>query len=161
MNVEHPIRPLAADDRVELLALLDRCSADSLYERFLTHSPAAGPRHVESLFTDPWCYTAVAGRTRPIGFGSLFFADNGVAEVAILVADEHQGRGAGTRLADHLHQYAAARGVRRLELTILARNHRIAKLFRRCAPTIEFDRPDGGIVTATIGVVPAYELAAA
>lgn len=124
MNAEHQIRPLAGDDRAELLALLDRCSVDSLYERFLTHSPMAGPRHVDSLFADPRCYTAVTGLPKPIGFGSLFFADHGVAEV-------------------------------------LARNHRITTLFRRCTPMIEFDHPDGGVVTATIGVTAAYELAAA
>lgn len=161
MNGEHPIRPLAGADRAALLALLDRCSAGSLYERFLTHSPAAGPRHVDSLFADPWSYTVVIGHPKPIGFGSLFFAGHGVAEIALLVADEHQGRGVGTKLADHLHGHAAARGVRRLELTVLAHNHRITKLFRRCAPTIEFDHPDGGVVTGTIGVTPAYELAAA
>lgn len=99
---------------------------------------------------------------KPIGFGSLFFADRGVAEVALLVADEYQGRGFGTMLADHLYGHAAARGVRRLELTVLARNRRIAKLFRRCAPAIEFDRPDGGVLTATIAVaLPSCELAAA
>src|SRR5262245_4557049 len=157
--MEPQIRPLAGRHRAELLTLLDHCSADSLYDRFLTHSPAAGPRHVDALFADPRCYTAVVEQpSGPIGFGSLFFASGDVAEVALLVADEHQGRGVGIMLVDHLHEYAAAHGVRRLELTVLARNHRLARLFRRCA--IEFEPPDGGTVTATIQVAsPARELA--
>lgn len=79
------------------------------------------------------------------------------------MADGHQGHGVGTRLAEHLCGYAVARGVRRLELTALARNHRVARLFRRSAPAVEFDPPDAGIVTATIRLAPrrAYCLAAA
>jgi RimJ/RimL family protein N-acetyltransferase len=149
------LRPLAGEHRQGLLALLGGCSAESLYERFLTRNPTAGPRHVESLFTDLDSYTVVAERRQfggpeLIGFGSLFFAGGGDAEIALLVADGHQGYGTGTTLAAHLCGYAASRGVRRLELTVLARNHRIAKLFRRCAPSVEFDRPDAGVVTATI-----------
>ncbi len=83
-------------------------------------------------------------------FGSLFFHGWGGAEVALLVADDYQGQGIGTTLAEHLFEYAAARGIRRLELTALAGNHRIIRLFRRCAPTIEFDRPEAGTVTATL-----------
>jgi GNAT superfamily N-acetyltransferase len=156
------IRPLATGDRAALLALLDRCSAESLYQRFLTHSPTAGPRHVDSLFADPMSYTAVVELPIPIGFGTLFFADHGVAEVALLVADGFQGKGIGTTLADHLYGYAATQGVRRLELTVLADNHRIVKLFRRCAPTIEFEHAEAGTLTATIRVAqPAHALAAA
>jgi RimJ/RimL family protein N-acetyltransferase len=161
------LRPLAGEHRHGLLAMLGRCSAESLYERFLTRDPTAGPRHVESLFTDPDGYTVVAERRQfgdpeLIGFGSLFFA-GGDAEIALLIADGYQGYGTGTALAAHLCGYAASRGVRRLELTALARNHRIARLFRRCAPSIEFDRPDAGVVTATIRLATrsTNELAAA
>jgi hypothetical protein len=44
---------------------------------------------------------------------------------------------------------------------MLARNHRIAKLFRRYAADIEFDVPDAGTVTATVRLAPRYALAAA
>jgi GNAT superfamily N-acetyltransferase len=170
VSTEHRIRlrPLAGEHRQGLLALLGRCSAESLYERFLTRAPAAGPQHVESLFTDPDGYTVVAERRQfgggeLVGFGSLFFAGSGDAEIALLVSDGSQGHGIGATLAGHLCEYAAARGIRRLELTALARNHRIAKVFRRCAPTVEFDHPDAGVVTATIRLATrsTNELAAA
>ncbi len=168
-STDHPIRlrPLAGGHRQGLLALLGRCSAECLYERFLTRAPAAGRRHVDSLYADPDAYTVVAERRRSggelVGFGSLFFAGSHDAEVALLVADGYQGQGIGTRLAAHLCEYATARGVRRLELTALARNHRIARLFRRCAPTVEFDRPEAGVVTATVRLATrsTYALTAA
>jgi RimJ/RimL family protein N-acetyltransferase len=162
------LRVLAREHRQGLLALLDRCSERTLYERFLTHAPTAGPRHVDSLYDDPESHTVVVehrrfGTAELIGFGSLFFAGSGDAEVALLVADEYQGRGIGTRLAEHLCWYAAASGIRRLELTVLPHNHRIIRLFRRCAPTIEFDRPDAGSINATLRLAShsTYELTAA
>ncbi|HEY3002924.1 MAG TPA: GNAT family N-acetyltransferase [Kribbellaceae bacterium] len=162
------LRVLAGGHRQGLLALLDRCSEKTLYERFLSHAPTAGPEHVDALFADPQCHTVVVerrrfGGTELIGFGSLFFAGSGGAEIALLVADEYQGHGIGTMLAEHLCRYAAASGTRRLELTALARNHRIIRLFRRCAPTIDVDPPDAGTVTATVRLPSrsTYELAAA
>ena len=146
---------LRPEHRPAMLALLDRCSAASLYERFLTHAPAAGARHVESLFTDPDCHTfVVTHKWNLIAFGSLFITQSS-AEIALFVGDEHQGQGVGTLLAEHLCAYAATQGIRQLELTALARNHRIAKLFRRCAPTIRFDPPDAGVVTASIRLAPS------
>lgn len=153
---------LAGVHQAGLLALLDRCSAQTLYQRFLTYAPAAGHRHVESLFTDPLSHTVVAvSDTGPVGFGSLFL-DGDTAEVALLVADDEQGRGTGTQLAGHLCRYAVEAGVRRLELTALAHNHHIVRLFRRWAGAVTFGRPDAGTVTATIGLEPrsAYRLAA-
>ncbi len=156
MSTDTPLRlrVLAGEHRQGLLALLGRCSDETLYERFLTQAPAAGPQHVDSLFADPQCHTVVVKPRRCggklAGFGSLFFDGSGGAEVALLVADDYQGQGIGTTIVEHLCAYAAARGIRRLELTALAGNHRIIRLFRRCAPTIEFDRPEAGTVTATL-----------
>jgi GNAT superfamily N-acetyltransferase len=156
VGADNPIRlrPLAGAHREGLRALLDRCSAESLYERFLSHSPAAGPRHVESLFSEPDVFTVVAQRRQfgggLTGFGSLFPAGHRAAEVALLVADDCQGQGIGTMLAEYLCGRATASGIQRLELTVLAHNHRVVKLFRRCAPAIEFDPPDAGTITATV-----------
>jgi surfactin synthase thioesterase subunit/GNAT superfamily N-acetyltransferase len=122
------VRPMVAADREAMLAMVGRCGGASLYERFQTYAAAAPRRHVETLFADPDCYTAVvegppgaggqAGQI--VGFGSLFFDRRGAAEVALLVADEHQGRGVGARLAEHLRAHAASQGVDRLEVTTRA-----------------------------------------
>jgi GNAT superfamily N-acetyltransferase len=153
---------LDARPAASLLAMVGRCSAETLYERFLTHAPAAGPRHVESLFTDPHSHTVVAScGAEVVGFGSLFFAGADSAEIALLVADGYRGQGIGTALAEDLCGYAADAGIRRLELTALARNHRVVRLFRGCAADVAFERPDAGTVTAIVSLVPRPVLAAA
>jgi GNAT superfamily N-acetyltransferase len=165
------LRPLTGDhtrDLIDLLDVLGRCSAGSRYERFFTETVEAGRQHVHTLLADPDAYTVVAERQRfggaqPAGFGSLFFDGPDEAEVALLVADDYQRQGVGTALAEHLCRQATALGVPRLRLTALARNRRIARLFRRCAPAVEFDLPDAGTVTATIrlAAAPTHQLAAA
>jgi RimJ/RimL family protein N-acetyltransferase len=171
MSPQHPIRlrPLASGDRQGLHSLIGRCSAESLYERFLTRAQTAGPQHVDALYADPDSYTAVVERLRPggghelVGFGSLFFADTHDAEIALLIADAYHGHGIGTRLAGHLCEYATAHGIQRLELTALARNRHIAGLFQRSARSVEFDHPDAATVTATVRLAgrSTYALAAA
>lgn len=75
------------------------CLPDPASDRFLVQfeeRPSARLR----LFCILHCPVSVRGGTDD------WYAR--VAEIALLVADEHQGRGAGTKLADHLHGYAAA-----------------------------------------------------
>jgi GNAT superfamily N-acetyltransferase len=158
------LRSLNPDDRAALLDVVDRCSARTLYERFLTHAPDAGRAHVHALLTDPDAYTAVAVRRgfgAPLaGFGSVFRIGPDEAEVALLVADADQGGGIGTALVGYLCEHAAAQGIARLYLTALVGNHRIGKLFRKHAPGVEFDPPDAGTVTATVRLAARYDLAA-
>jgi surfactin synthase thioesterase subunit len=154
------VRPMVAADREAMLAMVGRCSDASLYERLQTYAAAAPRRHIETLFADPDCYTAVVERplgaraaARPaeiVGFGSLFFDRRGAAEVASLVADEHQGRGVGTRLAEHLRAHAAGQGIDRLEVTTRAGNTRVVRLFSGLAADISLSRPDAGVVTMTL-----------
>jgi GNAT superfamily N-acetyltransferase len=68
----------------------------------------------------------------------------------LLVADEHQGRGVGARLAEHLRAHAASQGIDRLEVTTRAGNTRVVRLFSGLAADISLSRPDAGVLTMTL-----------
>ena len=54
----------------------------------------------------------------------------GPAEIAFVVRDDHQGRGLGSILLEHLAAAARERGVRRFEAEVLAENGQMVRVFR-------------------------------
>ena len=69
-----------------------------------------------------------------------------VAEIALVVADSHQGQGIGTALADALIADLAARGIERVEVFASATNEAVARMVARQAPDAVRER-DGATVT--------------
>jgi acyl-CoA synthetase (NDP forming) len=65
---------------------------------------------------------AVGRYERPVGKDE--------AEVAFVVADEHQGRGIGSVLLEHLAAAGRERGVRRFNAVVLAENTNMIRVFR-------------------------------
>ncbi|MEJ3656325.1 GNAT family N-acetyltransferase [Actinomycetes bacterium KLBMP 9759] len=53
------------------------------------------------------------------------------AEVAFVARDEHQGRGLGSILLEHLAAAARENGVRRFEAEVLVENHQMVRVFRQ------------------------------
>jgi acetyl coenzyme A synthetase (ADP forming)-like protein len=75
----------------------------------------------------------VGGAGRIIGhamFVGLGGVNSEVAEVALVIADEHQGQGLGTILLGQLAQIAAGHGVRSFTADVLAHNRRMLHAFR-------------------------------
>jgi acyl-CoA synthetase (NDP forming)/GNAT superfamily N-acetyltransferase len=73
----------------------------------------------------------------------------GEAEVAFVVRDDHQGRGLGTVLLEHLASAAVARGIRRFVADVLPDNHRMMGVFRSAG----FDERallDSGVIRVTL-----------
>ena len=52
------------------------------------------------------------------------------AEVAFVVADDHQGRGIGSVLLEHLAAAARERGMKRFVAVVLAENAAMMRVFR-------------------------------
>ena len=109
------VRPLVAGDRGPLLAGFAALSPRSRRSRFLRDvSDAQFERMLPVLLdtVDQQSHVALllyAGG-RPIGVGRLrrFLADPGAADLAVTVADDWQGRGAGSILAGELLARAGA-----------------------------------------------------
>lgn len=119
------LRPLAPGEEEPLAQVFAAMSPQSRASRYLTGLSQMPPSMRAAL-------TAVDGHHhvawlasvdgRPAGIGRYLRTAPCTAELALEVADAHQGRGLGTALVDVLTTVAAVSGVRRLEATMLASN---------------------------------------
>lgn len=75
-------------------------------------------------------------------------AGSNTAEVAFVVADQHQHHGLGTYLLDRIIDIARKEGIRALEAVVLTDNFSMRDLFRRAG--FQFQPPQGSDVTARL-----------
>jgi GNAT superfamily N-acetyltransferase len=124
------VRPLQAEDRPSVRALLERLSQRSLAQRF--HS--AGLR-----ITDAVLDTVTAGHVLVaevegliVGLAS-YYPDAGIrqAEAAIVVDDPYQGRGVGLALGTCLYRDARLAGIQQVRAEVQGTNRVMIKLLRR------------------------------
>jgi RimJ/RimL family protein N-acetyltransferase len=74
--------------------------------------------------------------------GGSFRRNRATAQVVIGVAAEASGKGIGTGLLRQARDWAATHGLHRLELTVMAHNHRAADLYQRLGFSIEGRRTE-------------------
>jgi GNAT superfamily N-acetyltransferase len=134
---EIEIRALKPTDEKDMLAAVDRTSAQSLYRRFfgakrhLSESEKAFFLKVD--FVSHVALVAVAeddGRPHIVGGGRYVVVRPGTAEVAFAVIDEYQGQGIGAALMRHLALLARTAGIRELIAEVLPENTPMLKVFR-------------------------------
>ena len=130
------IRAIRADDKERLLDHFRHMSQDSIYHRFfgLKHSLTEQDlvRFTEVDFTTHVALVATlrtGGDERFIGVGRYVVSGPGRAEIAFAVLDEHQGRGIGTVLLDHLGRVARAAGIVEFQADVLGDNNRMLEVF--------------------------------
>ena len=146
------IRPIAPADKPLLVEGLSRLSEESRYRRFL--APVAELtgeqlRHLTEV--DAWDHFAwVAllrdplGRPGPgIGVGRYVRLDDEptVAEAALTVVDEYQGKGLGTLLLGLLAVAARAAGVERFRAYVLEENEPVRDLLEALGAEAVYDSP--------------------
>ena len=130
------LRPPTSGDADALLAFFGTLSQRSLYLRY--HGfPQVGPRLVESLVEPDWQERGVLlgalvdeSSERVVAVANYVrLRDPKFAEAAFAVADEHQGRGIGTRLLEQLAARAAAVGIERFVAYVLPDNRAMLGVF--------------------------------
>ena len=142
------IRPMAPDDGARLIAFHTRLSAESVRNRFFAVHPELSEAEVEH-------FTHVDGRDRVALVAMSGSAIVGVgrferlpgttdAEVAFVVADDHQRQGLGTRLLEGLERAARPLGVTHFVADTLFSNLAMLHLFGRRDSS--YDRLDDGVV---------------
>jgi RimJ/RimL family protein N-acetyltransferase len=136
-------RPIRSRDKARLLDAFHRLSSMSRYRRFFapvhTLSEAQLRHFTEPDFVDHVAWVAELPNQpgRPLaGVGRWIRSrtDPRLAEVALTVADSHQGLGLGTMLFRLLATSAARRGVRTFEAWVLADNRPMRALLRAFGP---------------------------
>jgi acetyl coenzyme A synthetase (ADP forming)-like protein len=144
------LRAPAHDDAGALVAFFELLSADSRYLRF------HGVRRVDASLVehvlDPnWIdrgaligsLTDAAGDEHVVALAEYArLRDPTQAEVAFTVADDLQGRGAATRLLDHLATRASSIGIEQFVAEVLPENTAMLKVFRDAG--FEVSRALGG-----------------
>lgn len=127
------IRPIRPDDKDVFVEFYSRVSDQSKYYRFFSPMPRLSDRDV-ARFTNVDHVKRVAFvltlQNRIIAVGRYDEVKLGEAEVAFLVEDQHQGRGIGQLLLEHLAQAGRERGIDRFIAEVLPDNTRMIQTFR-------------------------------
>jgi RimJ/RimL family protein N-acetyltransferase len=160
------IRPIRPDDRELLAEGVRRMSPESRYRRFFSPMSKLSEQQLTYLTEvdhhDHEALVAVeAGTERGVGVARFVRSqdDPELAEIAVAVADDWQGKGIGSELLHRLTERARDEGVRRFSASIQEENRPMRGLFAelgdvrvtgRAAGAVEVvvDLPDEGIGAA-------------
>ncbi|WP_372497066.1 bifunctional acetate--CoA ligase family protein/GNAT family N-acetyltransferase [Pseudonocardia humida] len=135
------LRPILPEDAPALLRFHEHLSERTRYLRFFGPYPRIPPRDLVR-------FTTVDHRSRVaficllgdeiIAVGRYEGLPGGAqgegphsAEVAFVARDEHQGRGLGSILLEHLAAAARENGLRRFEAEVLVENQQMVRVFRQ------------------------------
>ncbi|MCX8031404.1 MAG: GNAT family N-acetyltransferase [Thermodesulfovibrionales bacterium] len=135
------IRAITGDDKKRLLDGFRRLSPQSIKFRFLglkkdlTNSELIYLTEVDQDKHVALVVTHLEDNKEVIiGVGRFIEVDsyNGVksAEIALAVVDEHQNRGIGSTLFEHLKKIAIKKGIKRFLAHVLSDNCRMCELFK-------------------------------
>jgi RimJ/RimL family protein N-acetyltransferase len=144
------LRPIAPDDKLGLARFLAGLSPTTVHQRFLGPKRRFSASELVYLTeVDGHDHVAVVaeradapGRLAAVGRWVHLPGEEATAEFAIVVADELQGRGLGSLVADELARRAKEEGVTRFTASTLSDNQAIVRLMARLATHLE-RHPDG------------------
>src|SRR5262245_62548003 len=134
------VRAIRPDDRERLVEHFHRLSARSVHFRFMGMKRGLSAGDLD-YFTRPDFVHHIAlvatlregGAERIIGVGRYVADDeDAAAEVAFAVADEHQGRGIGTLLLEHLLRIARGRGITEFRADVLGDRSEERRVGKEC-----------------------------
>lgn len=143
------LRDISPDDKAGLVAGLAALSPSSVYARFLMPKPrltTAELRYLTEVDGDAHAaLVAVDARGALVAVGRYvrWADDPEAAEIAVVVADDLQGRGVGTWLGLALADRARAAGITRFTATMLPDNVAALRLFGRLSTHLSSTYHDG------------------
>ena len=154
------VRPIGSEDRERLRAGFERLSERSRYMRFQAPLPVLSDKQLSYLTAvdhhDHEALLALDPETEDgVGVARFVRVNDTVAECAIVVADDWQGRGVATMLLDRLVDRAREEGVERFTALVMAENSEALRLLERLGDTEE--RRAGSQVELDIALPAAPE----
>jgi RimJ/RimL family protein N-acetyltransferase len=130
------IRALQREDEADMLAAIERTSAQSLQRRFFVMKRHFSEKEraffMDVDFKNHVAIVALAeeaGCKVIVGGGRYIVFEPGRAEMAFVVIDAWQGRGIGSILMRHLVKIASASGLQELTAEVLPENAAMIKVF--------------------------------
>jgi GNAT superfamily N-acetyltransferase len=130
------VRALRREDEADMLAAVEKTSAQSLQRRFFVMKRHFSDKEraffMDIDFKDHVAIVAVAdeaGHKVIVGGGRYIVFEPGRAEMAFVVIDAWQGRGIGSLLMRHLIKIANAAGLNELTAEVLPENAAMLKVF--------------------------------
>ncbi|SDS19422.1 Acyl-CoA synthetase (NDP forming) [Nocardioides scoriae] len=162
------LRPILPSDAEGLVEFYAQVSQQSKYYRFFAPMPTLSDRDVARFTTVDHrqrvaFVITLAQKILAVGRYDLLDAER--AEVAFLVQDQHQGRGIGQVLLEHLAQAGRERGVKRFVAEVLPDNRRMIQVFREQGYSVKGGWEEGVMhlefdidpTETSIGVIAARE----
>ena len=132
------IRALRREDEADMLAAIERTSAQSLQRRFFVMKRYFSEKEraffMDIDFKNHVAIVALAeeaGRKVIVGSGRYIVFEPGRAEMAFVVVDAWQGRGIGSILMRHLAKIANDAGLQELTAEVLPENAAMRKVFEK------------------------------
>ncbi|MGH8868460.1 MAG: GNAT family N-acetyltransferase [Actinomycetes bacterium] len=126
------VRPIVPGDADRLTAFHARLSPETIYLRFFAAYPTLTAKDVERFTTvdhDRRVALVATIGEEIIGVVRYDRVAEDTAEVAFVVADEHQGRGLGSVLLEHVAAAARERGLKRFVADVLPHNRKMIGVF--------------------------------
>ena len=154
------VRPIRPDDKDLIRQGFDRLSPASRYRRFLAPIDELSDAELKYLteidYVDHFAWAAVRADRPTEGMGVARYIrlkeEPEVAEAAVTVIDEYQGKGLGTLLLALLGAAALAAGIRTFRAYVLEGNVPMRDLLETFGARTEFDSP--GVVRFDVPLDP-------
>ena len=150
------VRPITPGDADALVAMHALLSTRTIYLRFFGAYPTIPERDLHRFTTvdhrDRVALVATLG-DQLIAVGRYERIDGDAAEVAFVVRDDHQGRGIGSILLEHLAAAARECGIRSFVAEVLAENGRMVRVFRDAGYQVR-RQLDGGVLHLEFDIDP-------
>ena len=151
------LRPIRPDDGTALVAFHEDLSSRAVYRRFFFTHPHLSPAEVERFthvdYVDRVAFVAeIDDRLVAVGRYERV-PDTAEAEVAFVVADEHQHRGFGTLLLEHLADVAWGHGITEFVAQTMADNRDMVGVFLASGFPVAVSS-EQGTVSARLSIAP-------
>jgi GNAT superfamily N-acetyltransferase len=157
------LRPVVPGDKAFLAQGFRRLSAASRYRRFMTPLEELDEAMLRQLteldYVDHFAWLALLEDQPRQGVGVARYVrldeEPGVAEAAVTVIDEYQGRGIGTLLLEALGAVALENGIGTLRGYVLDENRDMRKVLDAVGARVTHEAPD--LLRADVDVVSRAE----
>jgi acetyl coenzyme A synthetase (ADP forming)-like protein len=151
------IRPIRPTDPTAHRAFIARLSPEARYYRFFSPRNELTEREVQHFcnvdYVDRMALVALLGDDIIAVARYDRLDDPDEAEVAFVIADEHQGRGLGTLLLEYLAAAAREQGIRRFSAETLSDNRRMLRVFHDAGYRV-VQGFEGGVISVAFDIAP-------